>query len=222
MRGIFIAIVGISISVSTFGQINDFLFRHFKEKKAITYGLNNRRTSILKDPSTIYSGYLGIQFGDKLKHAITLNSTVLWVGKPHETQTFEPTEAQLNFVGFSEEFEFLRHQNWCVSSYLHFGVGKARFRPIQAENPSPFHSQWIAPFEAGIHLAYSPTKWLEIRTGGGYRYVFNSGDWRLHGFYYKVGAGLNIPELKDWVVDITDILKKFKRKPFYEYTIQGL
>lgn len=215
-KGILLLVIGLSFSFLSNAQLNDFLFRHFKERKSVTYGLNNRRTSILNENSTIYGGYIGIKFGNRLKHVITLNSTVMWVGEPNADIGLEPVEVQLNFAGFSEEYVFWKHNQWAFSSYLHFGIGKGRFRSIP-EGLNPSFSQWVFPAEFGIHSAYSPNKWLELRTGGGYRYVFNSADWPLHGFYYKVGAGLNIREFENWVHQVSDLFKRLKRSPKMDY-----
>lgn len=203
-------IISFGYSNNTNAQLNDFLFRHFKGKKAVTYGLNNRRTTLLYEPSTIYAGYIGIKFGNQLKHVITLNSTLLWVGEPKNDLAFSPTEVQLNFIGFSEEYVFLKHKKWAFSSYIHFGAGKANFRPIE-----PFsgldHTQWVFPSEFGIHTAYSLNKWLELRTGGGYRYVMNAGNWPLHGFYYKVGAGINFKSFEIWFDELKTNLRQFNQ-----------
>lgn len=190
-------IIGLSISMPLNAQVNDFLFSHFKKKKTLTYGFNNRRTSLLYDHSTIYAGYVGIKFGSQLKHVITLNSTAFWVGNPERlaAEGLQPLEVQLNFVGLSEEFMFWKKNRWTFSSYIHLGAGQGRFRSI-APDQQIVDEQWMFPLELGIHSGYSPNSWLELRVGGGYRHLFKAGDWPLHGLYYKVGAGVNFRELK--------------------------
>jgi len=198
-------------TITAQGQIRDFLFGHFKEKKSITYGLNNRRTRIFQDRSTIYGAYIGIKFGERLKHVVTLNSTVLWVGS-NDIDFVQPTEVQLNFVGFSEEFEFWKKGRWSLSTYLHGGFGRAHARPVSAPaNNDLFATQWVIPTEAGIHGEFSVNEWLSFRGGAGYRYVFNKEKWPLHGMYFKVGAGVNVKRL---IMSVNDLRRTSKKVLF--------
>lgn len=211
MKQTFLGLLFICFSFASYGQVGDFLFKYFKEKKSVTYGLNNRRTTVFQDKATIYGGYLGIKFGSQLKHVITLNSTVFWVGDyVDESGLNMANEVQLNFVGFSEEFVFWRRNQWAFSSYLHFGLGKAKFRENNAVDI--LENRLVYPLEFGIHSGYSPTEWLEFRLGGGYRYVLNSGEVSLHGFYYKIGAGLNLQKCKDWTKSILVVGKRVDPK----------
>lgn len=193
-------------------QRGSFLFRHFQQEKSVTYGLNNRRTLLFRDNATIYGGYIGIQFGDNLKHVVTINSTILWTG--NDTEHFsQATEVQLNFIGFSEEFIFWKRKRWSFNTYLHFGVGKANARAV---NPvlqtSPYDSKWVLPFEAGLQNEYTINSWFSIRSGFGYRYVFNSGDWPLHGMYVKVGAGVKIKELLVALDELNQLRQNLTRR----------
>ncbi|MCG8576712.1 MAG: hypothetical protein MI810_17670 [Flavobacteriales bacterium] len=192
------------------------MFRHFKEEKVVTYGLNNRKTRFLNDPSTLYGGYIGIKYGNRLKHVITLNSTVFWVGNELDNTNLT-TEVQLNFAGLSEEYVYWKTPKWNFATYLHFGAGKARFRSWnQPSNPS-FSSRWVFPAELGLHSEFALNSWLGIRGGVGYRYVFNSSEWPLHGFYYKIGAGLNTQEFLVWLKDMKKFYKDISRRRYTLY-----
>ena len=204
-----LVLIGFTFAEHSNGQLNDFLFGPFKEKKTVTYGLNNRRTSLLNENTTLYGGYIGIKFGGQLKHVITLNSTVFWVGEYDAPQGLQPTEVQLNYAGFAEEYVFWRYQKWAFSSYIHLGAGKGRFRTASFDN-YPFATHWIFPAELGLQTGYSLNKWLELKAGGGYRYVMNAGDWPLHGFYYKLGAGLNFQEFKKSYAHFADLFQQLK------------
>jgi hypothetical protein len=196
-------------SLSTNAQLKDFLFKNFHEKRTLTYGLNNRNTSLLQESSTIYAGYIGIKYGDRLKHVITLNSTFFWVGKQTTDQGTIPHEAQLNFVGLSEEYTFWKHNKISLTSYLQIGFGQARIRPVL--NDSYTIRKNVFPFEAGIHLGYSPLRWVDLRTGVGYRYTLNQGDWRLSSVYYRLGLAVNIKELKNWIKETQPIIDRIKK-----------
>jgi len=199
----------LSFSAQSLAQSRDFLFKYFKQKKTFTYGLNNRQTKMLVEPSSIYSGYIGIKYGNQLKHVITVNSTVFWIGDYQESPTLEPMEMQLNYVGLAEEFRFLKYNRWSFSSYIHLGAGKGRFR-----NSFPLGSRWLFPLETGIHGAYALNKWLEIKGGAGYRYVFHSQGLPLHGFYYKLSIGLNFQVFKSWALEVCKSISNYKRKLF--------
>ena len=210
MKRTVLGLILLSFVYTSNAQVGDFLFKHFREKKTVTYGLNNRRTSLLQENATIYGGYLGIKFGSQLKHMVTLNSTLLWVGNYiDQTGVSNPLEVQLNFIGFSEEFVFWKKNRWAFASYLHIGVGKARFRDAMV-NEDLLSNNFVYPGEAGIHSSYAPIDWLEFRLGGGYRYVFNSKEIPLNGFYYKVGAGINLQKFKDWGNQILEIGKRVR------------
>lgn len=192
-------------------QFRDFLFGHFKEKKSITYGLNNRRTKLFQDRATIYGAYAGIQFGNDLKHVLTINSTLWWVG--NDADHFSaPSEVQLNFLGFSEEYVFWKKNRWSFSTYIHLGLGKARARATDFNlQTTPYLSRWVFPAEGGIHGEFTLNKWLSFRGGLGYRYVLNSSDWPLHGMYFKVGAGVKIKELLIQLDQFMKVSHKFFR-----------
>lgn len=186
--------VSLLFATSASAQIKDFLFGEFKKEKEVTYGLNNRRTRIFEDQATIYGAYAGIQFGDRLQHVITLNSTLQWVGD-YNGIVGQDSEIRLDFVGFSEEFVFAQSGQWSFSSYMHAGGGVAGLRTI-AEPDEILDTQYVWPLEGGVHSEYSVNTWLSFRGGAGYRYVVNKSDWPLHGIYIKVGAGVNFKELK--------------------------
>lgn len=176
-------------------QLDRWFIKPFKQEKSVTYGLNNRRTQLFDENGTIYGAYAGIQFGNNLKHVATINSNVFWIGS--NTEHFpQASEVQLNFVGVSEEYIFWKRNQWSFNSYLHIGVGKARVRPVSAViQETPYASQWVVPLEGGIQNQYDINKWLSVRGGVGYRYVFNSNDWPLHGMYAKIGVGVKFKEL---------------------------
>jgi hypothetical protein len=199
-----VLIVSLSISIPINAQDNHRLLDHFKEKKKLTYGLNNRHTIILHERATIYAGFIGIKFGNRLKHVITLNSTGFWVGNPARLSVLgrQPVEAQLNFIGLSEEYLFWKKKRWALSSYMHMGVGKGRFRSVTPDM-NIVHTQWIYPLEMGLLTGYSPNPWLELRLGGGYRYTFNAGDWPLHSMYVKIGAGVNLRVLQSKLLQLS-------------------
>ena len=192
-------------------QFDRFFIKPLKQEKSITYGLNNRRTRLFDDNGTIFGGFAGVQFGNNLKHVITINSTVFWIGN-EDSHFPEVSEVQLNFIGFSEEYVFWQRNRWNVSSYLHIGVGKASVRPVnESLQSTPYASDWVIPGEAGIQSEHFLNKWLSVRGGFGYRYVFHSNDWPLHGIYAKVGAGIRIKELLVTINQIRRIPDSFSR-----------
>jgi hypothetical protein len=161
----------------------DFDPIHFyKGKKEFTYGLNNRRTHFLRDPSTIYGLYMGIEYSERLKHVITLNSNLF----------AREDEVHLYYIGLSEEFLFLQKKKWDFSTYLHAGIG--RLRP-ERSNKNP--ESWAYPLEAGLHVAWNWKPWLGLKSGGGYRFIFPEHLRLFEGWYYKAGISFNYTAWKD-------------------------
>ena len=98
---LFFNIAAVNTVVSQFNP-----FQVFKGDKSLTYGLNNKISSFLDQPATQYGLHLGVNFGNKFKHTVTVNSTFFWVGKlapmPNEIR-----QVRITFFGFSEEFSVL-------------------------------------------------------------------------------------------------------------------
>lgn len=166
------------------GQIDSLLIAPFKEKKSITYGFNNRRTFLLNSSSTIYGLYMGIQYGKRLKHVITINSNGFWAG--------EEQQVQLLYGGLAEEFTFLSLKRFDFISYIHAGLGIARYREMNSSGSYIISRELISPIELGIHGSFSVNSWLALNGGAGYRFVLLEEIDQLDHIYYKIGLSLSI------------------------------
>ena len=170
----------------------DNFFHHFQEERRIVYGLNNRQTRFLGDGSTLYGTYLGIEWGDRLRHVFTLNSTLFWVGRRNQLN-LETPQLHLNYFGIAEEYLFYRRGRWDFSSYWHMGVGKAYFRDqINGVPGEKIDSHWVIPLELGLQTEYHLNDWLSGKVGAGWRQVFLEETHALDGYYFKVAVGVNV------------------------------
>jgi hypothetical protein len=174
-------------TTKSFGQLDSFLTAPFKDKKSFTYGLNNRRTILLNDHASIYGIYMGIQYGNRMKHVVTLNSTLLWAGNG--------PQVRLSYVGFAEEFTFLSIRRLGLISYIHGGFGYASYRNLPGSAQASRRDA-VGPLEMGIHLSYGLWDWLQLKGGAGYRIVLPNKNPELNSVYYKVGASVNLRLLK--------------------------
>lgn len=186
-------------------------FRFFKEEKSVTFGLNNRRTSFLENPATLYGLHVGVKFGNRLKHTLTLNSTLFWVGDA-EISPNEFKQIRLNYLGFSEEFELCQIRKISFNSYFHIGAGKAHYRSLLNEIAleNSLTSHFVFPFEFGLHTSYQLNTWSSFKLGMGYRYVIGEHEIPINGVYYKVGLGLNPNAFLTWFKEIRPIIDLFQ------------
>jgi hypothetical protein len=178
----------LAINTGLFCQVDSLLLAPFKEKKSFTYGLNNRGTFLLSERGTIYGIYMGIQYGERMKHVITVNSNGFWIG--------QGDQVRLIYAGIAEEFTFLVVKRFEFISYIHGGIGFANYRKVIVPGRYETDRELVSPFEFGIHASYQMLDWLELKGGGGYRVVLLNELNELNGVYYKVGASIKLKELR--------------------------
>lgn len=184
-------ITSIQAQTSDSSDFNAFTF--YESEARFTYGLNNRRTAFNHQNSTIFGLYAGVEWGDKLRHVVTINSTVFWIEQKNEAGI--PETFHLNYLGFAEEFDFLEYNKWLVTSYLHGGIGKRLLRTPQAAVLNETHL-WVMPLETGLQCSYNLLPWLRLIAGGGYRWIIRDEISGLNGVYYKASAAVNLKKLK--------------------------
>ena len=85
---------------AAYAQVNRQSIESLLEENSFTYGLHNRRTELMGNSCSIYGLVLGFPHSTRMKHMLTLNSTVFWIG--------ENPEVQLNYFGFAEEYDVER------------------------------------------------------------------------------------------------------------------
>jgi hypothetical protein len=197
-----------SVNISK-AQFNPF--RIFNEEKSLTYGLNNKISSFLDHPATQYGLHLGVEFGNKFKHTVTVNSTLFWVGRlavnPNEVR-----QVRFTFFGFSEEYRLIQINQLSLNSYLHIGAGKAYFRSLSSEISleNSLASNFIFPLEFGLHPAYKLNNWSSVKLGVGYRVVLGTNETSLNGIYYKVGYGFDLNAFLAWTKEMRPIVNKLR------------
>lgn len=184
----FILILYFISNTSAFCQIDSLLIAPFKEKKSFTYGINNRRTSLFNQNSTIYGIFMGIQYGERMKHVITMNSNICWAG--------QEDQVRLTYAGFAEEFKFLSVKRFEFISYIHGGLGVATYRQLNSGGQYQTHREVVSPLELGVHLSYQLLDWLQLKGGVGYRFVLLTETQELDNVYYKVGLNVDIRKLR--------------------------
>jgi hypothetical protein len=168
--------------------------RFYKSPAKVTYGLNNRRTSLLGNSVTIFGGYIGVQWGERLKHVVTANSSIFWM-RPN-ANTLPPRSYHLNYIGLAEEYAFVQWNRWQLVSFLHAGWGSFHERKFEA-NAFDYTLDWVLPLELGGHFSYGLTNWLDLIAGAGYRWVLLDESHTLDGLYYKASLSVDLKTLRN-------------------------
>ena len=173
---------------ANYAQVNRQSIESLLEENSFTYGLHNRRTELMGNSCSIYGLVLGFPHSTRMKHMLTLNSTVFWIG--------ENPEVQLNYLGFAEEYAFFTRPKLEFVLYGHIGIGTTRFQSLSNLGEPELSRQLAAPLELGVHASYRINSWMKFKTGIGHRTDLSAADIPLNAPYYKVGLAINIWELK--------------------------
>lgn len=187
-RSGFILVLCLMINMGALSQVDSLFIAPFKEKKSLTYGLNNRRTFFLNQSTTIYGAYMGIQYGERMKHVITINSNPFWID--------EEDHVHLIYAGFAEEFTFLFVKRFEFISYIHAGLGFATYQTMTLPGEYETNRELVSPIELGVHTSYKVLDWLKLKGGVGYRIVLLDEINELNNVYFKIGLGVDIRELR--------------------------
>ena len=165
-------------------QLDSILFEPFTLKRKLTYGLINRQTQLMDERSTIYGAYVGVKYGERMRHVFTINSNVV-------LPAYQQPRVQLGFVGLAEEYTFLTRGRFSFHLYTHLGFGSTRLVDEVTSLPIP-PRKWVCPVEGGLHTSYAVNSWFKLNAGAGYRSVFLYGSNELDGGYYKVGLSMDV------------------------------
>ena len=177
-------------------------FELFRDKKEFIFGLDNRRTHIYHQSTTIYGAYMGVGFGGKLRFKAGVSGTPFEVGEVITDDNLA-IKNRLFFFNVGEEFDFLYFSKLRFTTYVQLGWGYNYFRELDPNGLELFKGRkTIVPLELGLHSSYDFLPWLNLKLGGGWRFVFPFSTNNLSGYYFKVGLGFNtkkfISSYRDW------------------------
>jgi hypothetical protein len=161
-----------------------------KGKPSFIYGLDNRSTHLYGQSASIFGVYSGIGFKErKLRFKIGLNASQPFSWQQQATDsTFQ--SGVLAFVSIGEEMEMFRFHRMAIHSYFNIGLGY--FLSTKGQNLAPtlasYRKQLIAPLEIGLVKGYDITRYLTLKVGGGWRFMFPDTQHRLSGLFLKLSA----------------------------------
>lgn len=181
------------------------------DERVFIYGIDNRRTHIRSQSSLIYGLYCGYSFGHHLRLKFSVSGTPFERGKNYDSRGFL-LKQRLLFCSLGEEFDFLVIRRFRLTTYAQVGLGYNFFRSIDvAMNEVERGRRLIVPFELGIHMGYNINSWLQLKIGGGWRFVMPSKSRELSGYYLKLALGFSGP--KFWRQHGDKILNRDNPKP---------
>jgi hypothetical protein len=173
-------------------------FQAFKEKRQFIYGIDNRRTHVLGQSTTIYGAYLGVGFGKKLRFKVSLSGTPFEVGLS-ENELGLIRRNRFYFFSIGEEFDIYTYKRFALTTYLQAGIGENQFRKTTTEGVFVSNGKHlIIPIEVGMHGNYYFYPWLALKLGGGWRFVPPSDASYLSGYYLKIALGFSTSEFLNW------------------------
>lgn len=170
--------------------------RAFDHEKRFIYGIDNRRTHIRRHGTLIYGLYCGYSFGHHLRFKFSLSGTPFERGKLYDDQGLLLRQ-RLVFASLGEEFDFLVIRRFRLVTYLQAGAGYNFYRRLDSSaNEVERGRRFIIPIELGIHHSYDINSWLQLRIGGGWRFVLPTQSRDLSGYYIKLALGFSFSEFR--------------------------
>ena len=172
------------------------IFDLYKKEAELTIGFNNRRTHIHSDFGVIYGLKAGLNFDRRLKNTFGLNSTIISLGAPNNEQPVYQT-ARLHFLSIAEEYVYFKRQRFSLSTYASFGYGINQYELANLSGQVLESGRGnIVPMELGLQGAYLILTWLDLRLGGGWRFMLYGNQPGLSGYFFKVGLGFKYKAFK--------------------------
>lgn len=203
---LFLLIPNFSIAQTTPNPI-----QALQDERVFIYGIDNRRTHIRNHNALIYGIYAGYSFGHHLRFKIAVSGTPFERGKFVDAQGLL-LKQRLLFFSLGEEFDFLVIRRFRLTTYAQMGFGLNYFRSLDAAmNEVERGRKLILPLELGIHAGYDLNSWLQLKLGGGWRFVMPSMSRDLSGYYLKIALGFSGP--KFWRQHGQKILNRDNMKP---------
>jgi hypothetical protein len=161
-------------------------------KKQLLIKVDNRRTHIHNNFSVIYGVTATWKFDQTLRLKAGISSVPFEAGNISRTDP-RKIASKLLFFTLGEEYDFLKTGKFKQTLYLQSGIGWHYFKYFELLSQSEKRSkELIVPIEAGIYTSYSVLSWLDIKLGGGWRWVLLNESRDLSNYYIKIGLGFHL------------------------------
>jgi hypothetical protein len=208
----FIFVIVLVLSTGrNFGQAIHNPLHSLDDERRFIYGIDNRRTHIRNQNTLIYGIYCGYSYGHQLRYKFSVSGTPFERGKFVDAQGLLLRQ-RLIFASIGEEFDFLVIRRFRLTSYFQAGAGFNFFRRIDAAaNELERGRRFIIPIEIGFHQGYELNPWLQLKLGGGWRFVLPETSRDLSGYYIKIGLAFS--GIRFWQAHGDKILKMKNEAP---------
>ena len=163
-----------------------------KFKRQLLIKIDNRRTHIHNNFAVIYGLTATLKYDQKLRLKAGISSVPFETGR---ISTTDPNKiaSKLFFFTLGEEYDFLKTGKFKHTLYLQSGIGWHYFSYFEVLSQSKRQSkELIVPVETGIYTSYTVLPWLDIKLGGGWRWVFLDETRDLSNYYIKIGLGFRL------------------------------
>ncbi len=157
---------------------------------------DNRRTHINGDFTAIYGIITGLSIHHSTRIKLGINSTGFHAGRKDGGKQ-RNSVSRMFYYSIGGEYDLIDLPKITIIPFLKVGLGRHYYQVYDQDQVKlEDFSEKILPLEVGIYLSDHLNPWLDLKVGGGWRWVLlNSGD-RLGNYFLKVGLGLHLKKLR--------------------------
>ncbi len=152
---------------------------------------DNRQTHINGDFISIYGLIAGISIHHTIRIKTGINATLFHAGSAGNGKN-QNNVSRLQFYTLGSEFDVADVGKVTGIIYLQTGLGRHYHQVYDMnENKISDQSELILPLEAGLYGSYHVLPWIDLKIGGGWRWVLLNSQDRLSNYFLKLGIGLH-------------------------------
>ena len=158
--------------------------------------LDNRRTHLNGDFTAIYGIVAGLSIHHRTRIKLGVNGTIFHAGRADEGKARNDV-SRLLYYSLGSEYDLIDLEKITIIPFAKIGLGRHYYQLYdQNETKLEDYSEKIIPLEAGLYVSDHLTPWLDLKIGGGWRWVMQSTSGRLSNYFLKLGLGLHLKKLE--------------------------
>ncbi|MFT6845028.1 MAG: hypothetical protein ACJAUV_001218 [Flavobacteriales bacterium] len=172
MRLFIISVCFVVMSLTSYGQVFDYLEKQFKEKPKFSLRLDTRNSFISNQAAKIRGIKFGLQYGDDIRVGMSFN----WLDKKFKSSKQflvdgELINADLDFgyIGFYFEYIFFKSKKLELSIPVQVGLGSTFMGYDKGGETVRYYQNPIIVYEPSMTANYKIWRYIGVGTGMGYR-----------------------------------------------------